>query len=274
MPMRDEAAAVKVGDGIVLRYECDRAALTVGLRELFVPLGFDDAARHFVDEALQQPHGALLSAAYQLLRRAMSDYDAHALLGMYPMHLLSTAQLEQLLGPHRDEPRSLLDCGAGRGDVTAVAAPLFTSISVTEASTLMRRRLRRRGFTVLQEDLAHAAQAGQRFDAILWLNVLDRCSHPRTLLGRLRSLLAPGGKLVVAVPLPLAPHVQRGGLTVDPEESLPDASVSWELGACSVAEVLEQAGLRIERLSRAPYLTRGDAQAALHVLDDAIFVCS
>jgi SAM-dependent methyltransferase len=258
---------------LMLRYECDVGALDPALRACFVPLNHDEVAERFVRDSLAHPHGRLRTGLYRVLRRGLSDYDAYGLLGMYPMHLLSTEQLRELLGARTDAPRALLDCGAGRGDVTACAAPLFQDVVTSEASAVMRARLRRHGYTVVDHALSSLAHESRRFDAILWLNVLDRCSHPRTLLRQLRGLLAPHGKLVVAVPLPLAPHVQHGGATVDPEELLPDAAPTWEQGASRVATVLHEAGLHIERLSRAPYMTRGDAHTPLHVLDDAVFVC-
>lgn len=266
---------VTVAEGTTLRYECDLDALDPALRERFVPLEHDAAAETFVADALARRHGLTATLMYGALRRALSDYDAYGLLGMYAMHLLSTTQLQAWLGARTLERRRLLDCGAGRGDVTAQAEPLFQDIVTTEASAVMRARLRQRGYAVEAHDLSQvAADPSERFDAILWLNVLDRCSHPHTLLRQLRGLLAPDGRLIVAVPLPLSPHVQRAGSTADPEERLPDAAATWERGASDVARVLREADLRIERLARAPYMSRGDADTVLHVLDDAVFLCS
>jgi SAM-dependent methyltransferase len=266
---------VAIGDGIELRYDCDRTALPLELRGRFQALEYDGEARQFVEHALAHRHGALRTAAYGWLRRALSDYDAYGLLGMYAMHLLGTEQLRQLLATGREPHGALLDVGAGRGDVARLAAPLFARVSVTEASRVMRVRLRAQGHHVIAHDLARTAlPASERFDAILCLNVLDRCAYPRSLLRHLRAALATRGKLLLAVPLPLAPHVQRAGSTADPEEPLPAAEPSWEAGAASIAGVLGAAGLRIERLARAPYVCRGDASARLHVLDDALFVCT
>lgn len=257
--------------------DCDRAALGPGLAARFAPLPHDEGALAFARSALAAPHGRLATLAYGVLRRFLSDYDAYGALGMYPMHLLGSAQFADLLAPalRCPRPRRLLDVGAGDGGVTARAAPLFDEVTVTEASRVLRRRLRARGFTLLERDLAAApVPDGLRFDAVLCLNVLDRCTHPRTLLSHLRDALAAEGRLLLSVPLPLAPHVQVGGHTVAPEEPLPDAAPTWEQGAASLAHsVLAPAGLTIERLARAPYLSRGDARTPLYVLDAAIFVC-
>jgi SAM-dependent methyltransferase len=266
---------VAVADGIELHYECESGALPRELRACFGALEYDAEARRFVEHALAHRHGTLKTAAYALLRRALSDYDAYGLLGMYAMHLLGTEQMRDLLGAGTMPRGALLDVGAGRGDVTQRAAPLFARASATEASPVMRVRLRARGVHVISHDLARTPlPADVRFDAILCLNVLDRCAYPRSLLRHLRAALASRGKLLLAVPLPLAPHVQRAGGTADPEEPLPAAEPSWEAGAASIARVLGAAGLHVERLARAPYLCRGDARARLHVLDDALFVCT
>jgi SAM-dependent methyltransferase len=266
---------VAIADGIELHYDCDRAALPHELRACFQALAYDDEARRFVEHALAHRHGALRTTAYGWLRRALSDYDAYGLLGMYAMHLLGTEQLRQLLATGSEPRGTLLDVGAGRGDVARLAAPLFTRVSVTEASRVMRARLRAQGLHVIAHDLARTAlPVSARFDAILCLNVLDRCAYPRSLLRHLRAALAARGKLLLALPLPLAPHVQRAGSTADPEEPLPAAEPSWEAGAASIACMLGAAGLRVERLARAPYVCRGDARARLHVLDDALFVCT
>jgi SAM-dependent methyltransferase len=265
--------------GIELQYGCDRAALPAELAARFVELECDAQAQRFIEQALAAPHGWLATAVFRGLRRALSDYDAYGLLGMYSMHLLSTPQLETLLGgaaPASQRPRSVLDVGAGNGQVTAQAAPLFDAVSATEASAVMRRRLRARGFAVLERDLAQQPLPdGETFDAVLCLNVLDRCARPRTLLRHLRAGLAPDGRLLLSVPLPLSPHVQVGGRTTDPDEPLPARVVGWEAGVASLAsKLLVPAGLRVERLSRAPYLCRGDARQQLYALDAALFVCS
>jgi SAM-dependent methyltransferase len=271
---------LEIAPDLVLRYDCAREALPLELAARFVQFEHGTAARAFVAQALSAPHGRLATLGFRALRRFVSDYDAYGLLHMYPMHLLDTAQFARMLGwtggVHNAPRGRLLDAGAGDGGVTAHAAPLFTEVAVTEASSVLRRRLRARGFRVLDCDLSRSPlPSGERFDAVLLLNVLDRCAYPRSLLRHARAALAPEGVLLVSVPLPLAPHVQAGGSTVDPEEPLPPPATSWELGAAELArDVLAKAGLRVLRLSRAPYLSRGDAQKGLYVLDAALFACA
>jgi SAM-dependent methyltransferase len=170
--------------------------------------------------------------------------------------------------------RRLLDVGAGSGAITALAAPDFAEVSVTEASRVMQRKLRARGFTLLRHDFARAPLPGiARFDAVMCLNVLDRCARPRSLLAHLRDVLEPGGCLLVSVPLPLCPHVHVGAATVDPDEPLPASSGSFETDVARISGVLQAHGLAVERLCRAPYLCRGDVRRPLHVLDAVVYLC-
>ena len=258
-----------------LQYGCDLALLPSELRDRFVQLEQDEAARAFLDAARVAPHGPWRLRAYGVLRSFMSDYDAYGLLDMYPMHLLSALQLDRLLGEGRRA--RVLDIGAGSGGVTQHAAELFQHVSATETSSMLKRSLRKRGFTVLDCDLSYAPLPSsiERFDAVLCLNVIDRCSHPLTLVRHARAALEVSGSLIVSVPLPLRPHVHVGRFTVDQEERLPQAQPSWEGGAASIArELLAPAGLELRSLSRAPYLCRGDATTPLYVLDAAVFVCN
>jgi len=265
-----------VAPGVELHYACELPALPADLASRFVELDPSSEAREFVGRALAAPHGRVKTAAYRLLRRALSDYDAYGLLGMYRMHLLSAAQLAQLVDiDSMPRPRRLLDVGAGNGDLTAIAASSFDDTLVTEASAVMRRHLRGRGYRVLRLDLgAEPPPRELRVQLALCCNVLDRCSHPRSLLRHVHEALAPAGRVLVSVPVPLNPHVQRGPRTAAPEEPLPAPRRSFEASATSlVRELLEPAGLVVERLSRAPYLCHGDAQTPLYALDAAIFAC-
>lgn len=266
-------AREKEASGVPLRYAIARPELPEALAERVIELDHDADAERFVLDATRAPHGALRTGAYRLLRGIMSDYDAYGLLGMYPMHLASTAQLGRLLG--RDPAQAsgaLLDVGAGNGSITARLAPLFERVCVTEDSHVMRRALSRRGFAVRGWDLTRTRPT-ERFEVVSCLNVLDRCARPRSLLGHVREALAEVGTALVSVPLPLSPHVHVGAQTLAPDEPLPPAADTWEAGAAVLAsELLEPLGFNVRSLSRAPYLCRGDARRPLYALDAAIFV--
>lgn len=269
---------VEITPGVWLRYECERQRLGPSLRDRFVPLSIDAPARTFVEHALTRPAGRLQTQIFQAARKLLSDYDAYGLLGMYGMHLLSTQQARELLPASKQQgTTSLLDVGAGEGAVTAALAPLFTDVIATEASRVLRHRLRQRGYVSLAHDLSLSPLADRKFATIACLNVIDRCARPRSLLTHLRSMLTCDGRLLLSVPLPLRPHVHVGARTADPEETLPTGvlggDTTWETAATLLVEnLLQPLGFTIERLSRVPYLSRGDADAPLYVLDAAIVV--
>lgn len=267
---------VVVGSELLLRYGSELAALPPSLAACFRPAGYDEQARGFVERSLAAPHGALRTRLYGLLRRALSDYDAYGLLGMYPMHLWSGAQARALIAAAGGAARGrLLDVGAGSGGITAQLAEGFDEVLVTESSPVLCRQLRRRGYRVLSLDLGRRGVPPELgADVVTCLHVLDRTAYPRSMLAHLRDALRPGGVLVLSLPLPLRPHVQRAGHTADPEEPLPVGDAGFEASLARVqAELLAPAGLSVRAWSRMPYLCHGDAHNALHVLDAAVLGC-
>ena len=257
-------------------YDCDRAALAKPLAAAFVDLREGAEAEHFL--AARESHGGLRTLLFRYLRAWMSDYDAYGYLGMYDMHLLSLAQWRTLLElPESPQSRgTFLDVGAGRGDITACLTPYYALSMATELSPPLRRDLPDRGFRVLDRDLCRQAlDSDACFDLITCLNVIDRVAYPKTLLSHLRDGLAQEGRLVIAVPLPLRPHVDRGRNTVSQEEPLPRCSdEGFEPQANSLVEkLLLPLGLRVVRMARAPYVCQGDAHRSMYVLDDLLVVC-
>lgn len=246
---------------------CRLEALPLRLRERFEPLPTDPHVEAF---AAGRPHGPLREAARGMLRRVMSDFDADGLLGTCPMALFGERSWEALVGGPRGR---LLDVGAGSGDVTVHARPLFREIVATETARAMARRLRLRGLVCHRVDLAREPlPGGGAFDVVSILDVLDRCDRPRSLLRASARLLAPGGRLIVSVPLPVRPHVDVGGRTVDPDEPITGRGASWEDALVDLIEgTIEPLGLDVERIARAPYLSLG---RVLHVLDAGVLVCS
>ncbi|MGE0786743.1 MAG: methyltransferase domain-containing protein [Sandaracinaceae bacterium] len=246
--------------------DCDRDRLPARLRDRFVPLEPDPVVEAF--ETASRPHGALRATAQRWLRRSITDFDADAILGTHPMAMLGPASWEALVG----RGGRLLDVGAGSGDITAHAVGLLDAIETTELSWPLVLRLRARGFTCHRVDLAGGAHLGT-FDVVSALNVLDRTSRPRTLLAAMRAHLAPDGRLLLSVPLPARPHVDVGGATIDPDEPLHADGDTFEAALATLAlRMIEPAGLTVERLARAPYLSRGSEDTPLYVLDAAIVV--
>jgi SAM-dependent methyltransferase len=268
---------VALPESASFRYRCELERLPARLADRFVELECDADTRAFLELSEARRAGKIRSLLHGSLRRVMSDFDINAVLDVYPMHLLGTAQWRTLLAsPSAGRVGgSLLDVGAGSGDVTATLAPLFDTVLTIEPSRGMAWRLRRRGFRCRRIDAAATAIPEAPFDAIACLNVLDRCARPRSLIERLRDALAPGGRLLIALALPYSPFVYDGPLTLDPIERLPCEETEWERAVSSLCErVLEPAGLEIQALTRAPYLSGGDSRRARYEHDDVVLVCS
>lgn len=254
----------------MLRYEADLPKLAA-LNVAFTQLSLDDETARYISDSEAYRHGTLMTWLHRAMRGFLSDFDINGYLGTYPMHVLSTGQWSTLLGRVGG---SHLDVGAGRGDATEKLAQLFDETTVTETSSAMARRLTKRGYNCIEGDLALLDELPGPFDAVSLLNVLDRCDKPLSLLGAARRVLRPGGLLLVALVLPYYPFVYDSGAARSPTERLPITSDEWELAAVEfVSQCLMPLGLEVLTLSRAPYLSGGDAQAALYELDDLICVC-
>jgi SAM-dependent methyltransferase len=236
----------------------------------FHRLDVDEAWRAQV-EALGR-HGRVRTYAQRLARLYLSDFDANALTGMYPMMLLPEHAFRQLLEGHGGG--RLLDVGAGSGDVTAALAPCFDQIETTEVSRGMARKLAQRGFPCHALDLTEAPLPDHGFDAVSLLNVLDRCRRPRRLLRNCLEALRPGGTFIVALALPYSPFYFDGPSTPEPLERLEcDAGPksTWEDSARRFIERdLLPLDLSLQRFVRAPYLSAGDSKRSLYELDDVV----
>jgi SAM-dependent methyltransferase len=238
----------------------------------------DPAAEDFRRSCEESPHGAMTLWLRRTLGHFVSDYDANGILGTHDMHLLGTGAWQTLLERAGWSPAHgarLLDLGAGDGQVTAPLAALFEDVVTTELSAPMLRRLRARGYRCHGVDLAHQdlPESGP-FDCVALLNVLDRTDRPLTLLARARNLVAEDGCVIVAAPMPLAPHVHVGPHTVDPDEPLPHEARSWEAAVAALVRcAIEPAGLAVSALARVPYLCRGSHRTPVEELDDAVLVC-
>lgn len=257
--------------GIDLDYGCDASALQRELRERFCELSLDEETRAFIQAAPERRHGWLLSAVHRGLRPFLSDFDINGLLGTYPLFLLSAPQWQRLLSVAPDQ--RALDIGAAAGDVTQHFAPLFAEVLAIETSRPMARRLRRRGLQCEVLDASTGQVPGAPYDVVLCLNVIDRCDRPRSLLRAALDAVKPGGRLIVAAPLPLSPFVYAGGATRSPAEHIVADGPNWETCAGRLwRSVLAPLGGHLISLSRAPYLSTGDSRSAIYVLDDAVFV--
>lgn len=164
---------------------------------------------------------------------------------------------------------SLLDIGAADGSVTERMSTIFNEIYVTEMSNMMRWRLSRKGYTVLDID-----EWGNRtFDVITCLNVLDRCEKPISLLKQIRRHLnRENGRLIVGLVLPLNQYFEYNA-NHRPEEFLEiDAHTAEEQINQLLKRVFQPLGYRLKKFTRLPYLCEGDLERSYYFLFDYLFV--
>lgn len=256
---------------VELRYDAQLTRLPTALRRAFVELDADASTRAWIDAAFARPDPRTRVLFRTLAMLFVNVYDADAWADVGQDRLLSTSQWRLLPGVGGAR---LLDVGAGSGKVTRELAPLFAEVITTERSRPRARRLRDEGFRCHERDIAFESiddPAG--FDVVALQNVIDRTTHPLRLLDRVGRLLAPGGRLVVAVPVPIRPVVFVGRNRFDPAERLPVGMADFESTVDLLYErVFRPRGYRVTALTRAPYFSRGSSRAPVHVLDDAIFV--
>lgn len=107
------------------------------------------------------------------LRPFASVTTTNGLLSRGLMWVLSKEQFQEHLSRAGSRnPHTLLDIGAGDGNVTKELAACVTGpVYATEADGVMRFRLSRRGYRCLPED---GWESHGPYDVISCLNVLDR----------------------------------------------------------------------------------------------------
>jgi SAM-dependent methyltransferase len=268
--------------GLSLEYAVDPERLGPELARRFMPTTLDTEGEAFLVNALSRSPRAATLRLHRLLTLFLSDFDANALLGTYPVFLLSTPQALALLQaayPALPGDARLLDVGAGSGDVTTRLSPLVDRITCAERSRGMCRVLRRRGFDTWRGSCAEGMPgdplaSAESHDIVSLLNVIDRCRAPRTLLRAAVEHLPPGGALLLSTPLPFRPFYYSGSITRAPGEPLAVRSEIWEEAARELWESeLRPLDLALSAFSRMPYLSRGDADSAAYVLDAAVFAC-
>jgi 2-polyprenyl-3-methyl-5-hydroxy-6-metoxy-1,4-benzoquinol methylase len=105
----------------------------------------------------------------------------------------------------------LLDCACGTGEITAaILRPgKFSHATINDISPAMQLRARAaieaeiRGTELAfsQSDIFHFAAGEKKFDLIACLGLLAHVGKPAVLFSHLRSLLAPGGRILLQTTL-------------------------------------------------------------------------
>ncbi|MBO0515984.1 class I SAM-dependent methyltransferase, partial [Streptomyces beijiangensis] len=99
------------------------------------------------------------------------------------------------------EPSDVLDLGCGTGSLALLAAEQghrVTGVDLSpEMAELARVKLAGTGAEVLVGDAARPPVGERRFDVVLARHVVWTLGDPAEVLGHWRSLLRPGGRLVL-----------------------------------------------------------------------------
>ena len=166
-----------------------------------------------------------------------------------------------------------LDIGAGDGSLNEPMRALFSRVVATELTTPLVLRLRSVGLDgVLAEEPRPEWIGLESCDAVLILNVLDRCKDPFRMLEQARALLPPDGRLVVSVVLPASQS--------DAAASVGTSQRRWDVSgadfetaaAALVNNVLLPTGFAPMRIVRAPYFCAGDKYSPVAALDACVIL--
>ena len=197
----------------------------------------------------------------------VSATSRNALLNRGIMFVASSDLFAQMLA-YTGKCDSLLDIGAGCGNVTIKFSSSFQNVFVTETSPTMRQRLQSKGFIPLEVE----NWTSRTYDVISCLNVLDRCHEPMKLLQDIYDCLsATGGTVMVALVLPYSGSVEEGQVWQPQRDPLPIKGTSFEEQLSSlVVDVLEPLGFELNLATKVPYLCTGDLHARYYSLSDCL----
>nr|ACO10665.1 Methyltransferase-like protein 9 precursor [Caligus rogercresseyi] len=238
----------------------------------WVQLGFDEETEGFVQAAVEKSDRFWLQVyhnlAIPLLKLFYTQTDVNGFLRRGSMFVLSLEQARRLLPPGETTYKSLLDLGAGDGEVTLRLKPLFSQLYATETSSMMRSLLSSKGFKLLEVD---SWDSSGPFDAISCFNLLDRASSPLSIIRSIKKALGPNGVLLLALVYPFRPYVEFGA-SREPLQRLNISTESFASHVASIVKLFDSEGFKLRTYSRVPYLCEGDLHRSLYSLDDSIFV--
>lgn len=256
-------------------YEVDVSGMDPRLARLLLVLDASDASTQAFLDACRDASDAVLTQLWHLVARTcmspfLTQTAINGLLRRGSMFVISAEQFRRLFRlPEDYSAERMLDLGAGDGATTSLLAPMFQHIHATEISWPMKRILSAKGFAL--EEIDGWSQSEHRYDVICALNLLDRCSHPKTLLEQIHQALKPDGLVLLALVWPFQPYVET---TVDhqPVELLPIDATSIQNQASSfINDVLQPLGFDVIAWSKVPYLCQGDLHRTFYNLPDLLF---
>ncbi|XP_003744458.1 methyltransferase-like protein 9 [Galendromus occidentalis] len=254
------------------------AILSEDVRSKFIQMKWDVDTQKFVDQSSEKSSWIGTQLWHALVTFVAgwkaSKTSLNGWLNRGSMFVFSESQFLRLTGwkeDHRSD--SLLDLGAGDGNVTARFSRFFGEVFVTEVSSVMRKVLVSRGYQLKDVGQWDSEDDPQKYSMISALNLLDRCDAPISLLKQIPKKLAKNGFVLIALVLPLNQYVENNAPTFAPSEIIGVRGRTTEEQVDSLVEcVLEPLGYKLKSWTRLPYLCEGDLHQPYYWMHDIVLL--
>lgn len=250
-------------------YEIDKRKLRPKVQESFKVHYYDKETEKFIVESCNISYFKHVfdNTMSIFLTPFVSATSRNAILNRGIMFVASSELFNELLA-YSNKSESVLDIGAGCGNVTERFAGSFDEVYATETCSSMQSRLEARGYTVLDID----KWTDRTYSVIACLNVLDRCHEPYKLLEGIYNCLAVhGGTAIIALVLPYHGSVEEGHNWNAQREPLKIKGVTFEEQLSSlVVDVLGPLGFELNLATKVPYLCSGDLYNKYYSLNDCL----
>lgn len=158
---------------------------------------------------------------------------------------------------------SVLDVGCGSGALGAAATSAGNRVTGVELDESAVATAATRISRALRHDVTDVAgltrELGERYDRIVFADILEHLPDPAPVLARYRDLLAPGGRILVSVPNVAAWTVRFSllfGSFEYTETGILDRTHLRFFTRSSGERMLEGAGFRVTARDLTPHLTR------------------
>ena len=283
-----------------LKYKLNKSYLLSSIDDNvnIIELSLDENTKNFINKCYNRSW--LYFVKNSIIRPFLSWFISHtnlnALLATGEMFLLSSQHFKTLLQLNNfnilNKQLDLLDIGAGNGLITKEITNdiTFNSITTTDISKAMTNRQKDLGFNSYNIDNIDHLPLNHTYDIITIFNVFDRCNKPIDLLLSISKRLKSNDSLcIITIPLPLSPSYEDGKKWLKPQQSiLQEKEKSEKEEYCyhcddNINKYEEQIiqiyyqffikyNYKVISISRIPYLSQGDLNQAIYILDDVLFI--
>lgn len=169
--------------------------------------------------------------------------------------------------------RSALDMGCGAGLLAEPLARLGAAVTAVDAATesvaVARDHAARAGLSIDYRAGGVEAVAGERFDLVCSLEVIEHVADPRGFVAALAAVVAPGGLLILSTPN--RSWLSRVALVEGAERlgAIPRGTHDWDrfLTPEELTGMLRDAGMRVDDVTGLTLDMRGFALGASTALD-------